>query len=366
MPLIRKRRSQAEASPSPPPTRRRRSSTSSSASLSDAEDGTQLDGNTQDPNASSTQDQMVKKLVRLALASEYSRQPLRRADITAKVLAPNSSRNFKAIFALAQDHLRSTFGMTLTELPLKDKITITQKRAAQRATGTSQGLSSASASSKAYVLTSTLPSSLRAPSILAPAKAPSTAAEASYVGLYTFIVSVIYLHQSHRCAEGKLESILKKVNADNYVLGGEKTEKVLKRMERENYIVKIREREAGGEETVDWVVGPRGKVEVGEKGVAGLVKGVFGKKDQEMEELESKLERSLGEGTFRRKSHGRLEGVEEEGAEDDEEEGGGEVVEVDGDAEEEPERMSGRRTSGRGNRRRRDEAEEEEPDEEDD
>jgi melanoma-associated antigen len=27
---------------------------------------------------------MVKKLVRLALASEYSRQPLRRSDITAK------------------------------------------------------------------------------------------------------------------------------------------------------------------------------------------------------------------------------------------------------------------------------------------
>ena len=28
--------------------------------------------------------QMVKKLVRLALASEYSRQPIRRTDITAK------------------------------------------------------------------------------------------------------------------------------------------------------------------------------------------------------------------------------------------------------------------------------------------
>ena len=30
------------------------------------------------------QAQMVKKLVRLALASEYTRQPLRRQDITAK------------------------------------------------------------------------------------------------------------------------------------------------------------------------------------------------------------------------------------------------------------------------------------------
>ena len=251
--------------------------------------------------------------------------------------------------------------MTLTELPLKEKITITQKRAAQRATGASQGLTSSS--SKAYVLTSTLPSSLRAPTILAPSKAPSTSAEASYVGLYTFIVSVIYLHQSHRCAEGKLESILKKVNADNYVLGGEKTEKVLKRMEREGYIVKIREREAGGEETVDWVVGPRGKVEVGERGVAGLVKGVYGKKGTEMEELEGKLERSLGVGTFRKKSNDKLELVEEEGGEVEEVNAD---ADVDGDEEVEHERMNTRRTSGRGSKRRRDEVEEEEPEEEED
>jgi len=32
----------------------------------------------------SSHGQMVKKLVRLALASEYSRQPIRRTDITAK------------------------------------------------------------------------------------------------------------------------------------------------------------------------------------------------------------------------------------------------------------------------------------------
>lgn len=36
-------------------------------------------GDTQTDGAS--KDQMVKKMVRLALASEYSRQPIRRADI---------------------------------------------------------------------------------------------------------------------------------------------------------------------------------------------------------------------------------------------------------------------------------------------
>lgn len=95
--------------------------------------------------------------------------------------------------------------------------------------------------------------------------------------------------------ELKLERYLKRVNADNHCLGGEKTEKILKRMEREGYVVKVRERDGGGEESVDYVVGPRGKAEIGEKGVAGVVRKVYGKKDLEAEELEKRLVRSLGE-----------------------------------------------------------------------
>ena len=189
--------------------------------------------------------------------------------------------------------------MTLTELPIKEKITVSQKRAAQRANGASQG--GGSSSSKAYILTSTLASSLRTPIILPPSKVPSIGAEAGYIGFYTFIVSIIYLCQGSRISEGKLERYLKKCNADNYAPGGEKTEKVLKRMERDGYIVKIKEREVGGEETIDWVVGPRGKVEIGERGAAAAVKGVYGKRVIEMEELEEKLEKSLEAGTFKRR-----------------------------------------------------------------
>ncbi|KAL9605265.1 MAG: hypothetical protein Q9179_001513, partial [Wetmoreana sp. 5 TL-2023] len=71
---------------------------------------------------------MVKKLVRLALASEYSRQPIRRADITAKVMAPHTGRQFKNVFEQANQQLRSTFGCEMTELPQKEKITVSQKR----------------------------------------------------------------------------------------------------------------------------------------------------------------------------------------------------------------------------------------------
>lgn len=144
------------------------------------------------------------------------------------------------------------------------------------------------------------------------------------------------------------------MNADNHVLGGEKTEKVLRRMEREGYIVKVREREAGGDETVDYVVGPRGKVEVGEKGVAGLVRKVFGKKDHEKEKLEARLVRSLGDVVLEKRD--RLE--------EDRETEGEEVQRnserEDGQEEAQRERRQGPRRSGRRGRRARDEGEEDE------
>ena len=43
-------------------------------------------------------------------------------------MAPNTGRQFKLVFMLAQDQLRTVFGMEITELPQKDKITISQKR----------------------------------------------------------------------------------------------------------------------------------------------------------------------------------------------------------------------------------------------
>jgi hypothetical protein len=81
-----------------------------------------------DHRGPSSVDVMVKKMVRLALASEYSRLPIRRTDISAKVLGEQGSRQFKAVFDQAQAVLRSRFGMQMVELPAKEKITIHQRR----------------------------------------------------------------------------------------------------------------------------------------------------------------------------------------------------------------------------------------------
>lgn len=232
-------------------------------------------------------------------------------------MAPNTGREFKHVLAAANHHLRTTFGMFLTELPQKEKITISQKRAAQRS-------QSSAASSNAYILTSTLPASFRSPAILPPPRIPSSTTDSSYTALYTFVIAIILLSPRGTIPESRLERHLKRMNADNYVLG-EKTEKILKRLEREQYIVRVRERDGGGEESVEFVVGPRGKVEVGERGVAGVVRRVYGKRDAEADELERKLVRSLGEIVLVKKKAMREggEGVGERGGDVGEEGGRG-------------------------------------------
>lgn len=141
------------------------------------------------------------------------------------------------------------------------------------------------------------------------------------------------------------------MNAGDYVLG-EKTEKgALARMQREGYIVKVRER-GEGEDTVDYHIGPRGKAEVGELGVAGLVREVYGSRGGD--EVERRLVRSLGDVVIEKKAARAIDG--EEGG-DGEEEVETAEREVNA-AHPESERRQTRRSSGRRRGRRDDEDDE--------
>lgn len=71
----------------------------------------------------------------------------------------------------------------------------------------------------------------------------------------------------------------------------DKTELTLQKMIKQGYLVKIKEN-LGGEETTDWMVGPRGKVEVGNKGVRGLVESVYG--EDAPDDLAERVRSSLG------------------------------------------------------------------------
>lgn len=103
-----------------------------------------------DDRTPSSTDVMVKKLVRMALAYEYSRQVIRRTEISAKVLGETGTRQFKPVFEAAQASLRSAFGMEMVELPVKEKVTISQKRGVTSKTSSPFLISSCHAMSSVY------------------------------------------------------------------------------------------------------------------------------------------------------------------------------------------------------------------------
>lgn len=119
------------------------------------------------------------------------------------------------------------------------------------------------------------------------------------MGLYTFIIATIAL-AGGELAEAKLERYLRRTNADQST-PVDKTDKLMARLLKDGYIIKIKEN-SGGEELVSYRVGPRGKVEVGDEGVADFVRRVYGQKADD--ELDKRLHRSLDLGERRAESAG--------------------------------------------------------------
>ncbi|KAJ3488865.1 hypothetical protein NLG97_g6113 [Lecanicillium saksenae] len=237
-----------------------------------------------DPNRAADE-QLAKKLVRYALSCEYSRTPIRRDGIKERVLG-NQGRAFKRIFALAQKQLRTIWGMELRELPVREKMSLQEKRHAMRSNAQPK------TGSGAYILTSVLPAAYCSAAIIPPSKIPTLEAEATYHAFYTLVVSVIWLNAGE-LSEPKLMRYLTRLNADRNV-GSEKTELTLKRMERQGYVVRKVDRPPvghEGENTITWHVGPRGREEIGLDGVMGFVREVYG---ESSDDLEKKLRASLG------------------------------------------------------------------------
>jgi hypothetical protein len=142
-----------------------------------------------------------------------------------------------------------------------------------------------------YILTTILPPAYRQPSIIAPSLIGNSEDEAAYVALCTVIVAYIAMSPGGQVPDYKLARMLKRMNAETNVPGGTKTEVALARMERQGYIWKVKEN-TGEEETTDWRVGSRGKIEIGNRGIQGFVREVYG--EDATEDLEKRLNRSLG------------------------------------------------------------------------
>lgn len=144
-----------------------------------------------------------------------------------------------------------------------------------------------STSSGAWVLVSTLPPKYRAPDIIPPPAVPTQEQEASYIAIYTFIVTAIYLHGGD-LEESKLERYLRRTNLERNTPVGP-VEDLIKRLTREQYIARYTDK-SGQDEVHHFIVGPRGKIEISEEGAAGLVRTVYG---GSLEDLDSRLDVSL-------------------------------------------------------------------------
>lgn len=152
-----------------------------------------------------------------------------------------------------------------------------------------------STATKSWMVMSTLPPPFRTPEILPPSKAPTSFLDSTYTALYTFIIAVITL-SGGSILEQRLDRYLKRTNIDQYT-PIDRTDRLLQRLCKEGYLVRNREMD-GGEEVIEYIVGPRGKVEVGESGVSGLVRKVYGRtapaEGEANDEFEARLARSVG------------------------------------------------------------------------
>lgn len=144
-----------------------------------------------------------------------------------------------------------------------------------------------------WVLQTTVPEQYRIPEVIGPSRRPAKAEDdraAAYVGLYTMVIALITI-AGGRLPEGKLSRALKRMNAEQ-TTPVDTTDKTLALMIKDGYIAKVRE-SVGGDETLDYIVGPRGKVEVGREGFADVIRAIYGDSDEEAEELEKKIKRTL-------------------------------------------------------------------------
>jgi hypothetical protein len=94
--------------------------------------------------------------------------------------------------------------------------------------------------------------------------------------------------------EGKFERALKRLNA-NQSTPLDTTERTIATMIKDGYVVRIKE-SGTDEETVDYIVGPRGKIEVGRAGFAAFVRAIYAASEDEgydEEDLERRIKRTL-------------------------------------------------------------------------
>lgn len=199
---------------------------------------------------------MVRNFVRLALAMEYTRTPIKREEISKRVFVNDHKRCFAAVFDRTQARLRSTLGMELVELPAKDKtrgMTVTQQRKAAHTQATT-GSHIISKPSKSWILRTLLPYDLKHI-----AQRQHQEQERNYNAVVTIICIIVAMSDDQCCLEGRVQSSLERLGWYPSTPAG-LFEEVIARMTKQNYIDRIKD-DQSMEGSFSLAIGPRGKLE---------------------------------------------------------------------------------------------------------
>ncbi|CAG8646897.1 10124_t:CDS:2 [Cetraspora pellucida] len=228
----------------------------------------------------------IKDIVRLALASELRKVPLKRDEITRKVLHEHS-RAFTVVMNKARERLRDIFGMDLVELPAKEKKAVTSSGTTRRG-GANKDKSS---SSKSYALQNILPQKLRDTDLIQ----WDRNGEQETMGLLTVILSLIHVN-GRVLSDDQLRHYFRTLYLENNPKF--ELDKLLPNFVKQGYLDKQKSgfadssSQAPEREHVEYRWGPRAKIEMPEENLCGFIKSVYG--DDVPSDIIKQIERASG------------------------------------------------------------------------
>lgn len=257
---------------SPTPARERQDSETSDAVHDNAEqstDGVKGGISEDDMNL------MIKNFVRLALACERTRTPIRREDVSKKVIINDHRRCFQLLLDKAQERLRTTFGMQMVELPAKDRtksMTMTQQRkVAHIQASTSYTQSTTAKGNKSWTLVNLLPPRLKQIS-----QRQHMETERNYNAVLMTIIILVVMSDDQCCSENRMMSALERLAWIPNTPAGP-FDDVISRMTKQGYLERLRDEQSlDGAHTLH--IGPRGKLETLEnrEEMTAIITAIYG------------------------------------------------------------------------------------------
>lgn len=231
---------------------------------------------------STVSDETAFNLIRLALAHEVGKRPLRREDIASLVLGEQNSRQFKSLLALTNGKLASTYGMQLVPLPTATRQISTSTSAGRKAVAAG---ASGSANKKppssdhCYILRSIIerPAGMFHP-------------HPDRLALLAVVICLISLSSEHSIEESALSDRLSDLGIFAQ-FGDDEMRELFVEWKRQRYLVSGRRPDDGAS---IYTVGPRGMVEFPAESLVSFVLALAQYAQQDTESMIERLNFSFG------------------------------------------------------------------------